>query len=225
MERREAVEGPLRGVDGLLPHRPRPALHPEPRIRRRARANGINDRTQVVVADAFKDDNSFFSPATRKIKYGSGGVDDAEDADVILHEYGHAIQDDQVPAVRGRQSGRIDRRGLRRLLGGRDVLPRHRARPTGTTSASSTGTASPGEGSSPRSTASAAGARTATTPAGGPGQLPVRDPLRRRGLVERPVGPARPGTGSAPRPSTGSCSPPSSCTRRTSTSARRSTRW
>jgi hypothetical protein len=60
------------------------------------RANGVNDRSQVVVADAFREDNSFFSPATRKIKFGSGGVDDAEDADVILHEYGHAIQDDQV---------------------------------------------------------------------------------------------------------------------------------
>ncbi len=58
--------------------------------------NGINDRTQRVVADAFRDDNSFFSSATRRIAYGSGGVDDAEDADVILHEYGHAIQDDQV---------------------------------------------------------------------------------------------------------------------------------
>ena len=88
-----------------------------------ATANGIDDRAQVAVADAFKDDNSFYSPATRKIKYGSGGVDDAEDADVILHEYGHAIQDDQVPGLRGRPSGRLDRRGLRRLLGGRDVLP------------------------------------------------------------------------------------------------------
>ncbi|MEK6271990.1 MAG: M36 family metallopeptidase, partial [Actinomycetota bacterium] len=58
---------------------------------------GINDRTQVAVADAFRDDNSWYSPATRRINYGSGGVDDAEDADVILHEYGHAIQDDQVP--------------------------------------------------------------------------------------------------------------------------------
>ena len=29
--------------------------------------------------------------------FGRGGVDDAEDADIILHEYGHAIQDDQVP--------------------------------------------------------------------------------------------------------------------------------
>jgi Fungalysin metallopeptidase (M36)/Fungalysin/Thermolysin Propeptide Motif len=57
---------------------------------------GINKRKQVAVADAFTDDNSFFSPLTRMIRYGSGGVDDAEDADVILHEYGHAIQDDQV---------------------------------------------------------------------------------------------------------------------------------
>ena len=76
-----------------------------------------------MVADAFKADNSFYSPATRKIKYGSGGVDDAEDADVILHEYGHSIQDDQVPGFGGRQSGGRDRRGLRRLLGGRDVRP------------------------------------------------------------------------------------------------------
>ena len=107
-------------------------FHDRPRRRATSRAsgsatrtaNGIDDRTQVAVADAFKDDNSFYSPATRKIKYGSGGVDDAEDADVILHEYGHAIQDDQVPRLRraGHQAGR-DRRGLRRLLGGRDVLP------------------------------------------------------------------------------------------------------
>jgi hypothetical protein len=61
------------------------------------KSDGINDRVQTVIADAFRDDNSFFSTATRKISYGSGGVDDAEDADVILHEYGHAMQDDQRP--------------------------------------------------------------------------------------------------------------------------------
>ncbi len=60
--------------------------------------NGIDDRSQVAVADAFRADNSFYSPFTRRIKYGSGGVDDAEDADVILHEYGHAMQDDQAHA-------------------------------------------------------------------------------------------------------------------------------
>jgi Fungalysin metallopeptidase (M36)/Fungalysin/Thermolysin Propeptide Motif len=69
---------------------------------------GVNDRTQLAVADAFRDDNSWFSPATRRIKYGSGGVDDAEDGDVILHEYGHAIQDDQVPGFgKGDQAGAI----------------------------------------------------------------------------------------------------------------------
>jgi hypothetical protein len=67
--------------------------------------SGINDRTQVVVADAFREDNSFFSPATRRIKYGSGGVDDAEDADVILHEYGHAMQDDQERGFGGGLQG------------------------------------------------------------------------------------------------------------------------
>jgi hypothetical protein len=62
-----------------------------------ATGNGIDDRSQVVIADAIKPDNSFFSPGTGKIQYGSGGVDDAEDADVILHEYGHAMQNSQVP--------------------------------------------------------------------------------------------------------------------------------
>jgi hypothetical protein len=55
----------------------------------------IDDRSQPAVADAFHADNSFYSPITKAIKYGTGGVDDAEDADVILHEYGHAMQDSE----------------------------------------------------------------------------------------------------------------------------------
>jgi len=43
------------------------------------------------------DDNSWFSPWAGEVTYGSGGVDDAEDGDVIIHEYGHATQFDQVP--------------------------------------------------------------------------------------------------------------------------------
>jgi hypothetical protein len=58
--------------------------------------SGANDRRQVAVADAFRADNSFYSPGNRRIEFGEGGVDDAEDADVIVHEYGHAVQDDQV---------------------------------------------------------------------------------------------------------------------------------
>ncbi len=33
------------------------------------------------------------------IAYGDGGVDDAEDADIILHEYGHSIQDSSNPGA------------------------------------------------------------------------------------------------------------------------------
>jgi hypothetical protein len=46
--------------------------------------------------DAIADDNSFFSPRQRSLTFGTGGVDDAEDADVILHEYGHSLQDQAV---------------------------------------------------------------------------------------------------------------------------------
>lgn len=51
------------------------------------------------------DDNSWFSPSTGVITFGSGGVDDAEDADVILHEYGHAIQYHINPGMGGGHTG------------------------------------------------------------------------------------------------------------------------
>jgi hypothetical protein len=57
--------------------------------------NNFHPKKQMVIADNFPDDNSFYSPGDRKIRYGTGGVDDAEDGDVITHEYGHAIQDAQ----------------------------------------------------------------------------------------------------------------------------------
>lgn len=50
-----------------------------------------------VNVDGTREDNSFYSPATKSLTFGTGGVDDAEDAEIILHEYGHAIQDDQLP--------------------------------------------------------------------------------------------------------------------------------
>ena len=46
-------------------------------------------------------DDSFYDPTTRELTFGIGGVDDAEDADVIMHEYGHAIQEGQVPGFAG----------------------------------------------------------------------------------------------------------------------------
>ena len=58
----------------------------------------INNEPQDVKVDQFGGDNSFFYPQQDFIKLGKGGVDDAEDAEVTWHEYGHAIQDAQVPS-------------------------------------------------------------------------------------------------------------------------------
>ncbi len=44
-------------------------------------------------------DNSFFDWSTTppRLYFGEGGVDDAEDADVVVHEYGHALSQAIVP--------------------------------------------------------------------------------------------------------------------------------
>jgi Zn-dependent metalloprotease len=59
--------------------------------------NVLNAPIEVHI-DGRSDDNSHYSPATKSLTFGTGGVDDAEDAEIILHEYGHAIQDNQVPS-------------------------------------------------------------------------------------------------------------------------------
>ena len=58
----------------------------------------VDNRRQVVLADRISDDNSFYSPFTRNLTLGTGGVDDGEDADVTTHEYGHSIQDAEAPS-------------------------------------------------------------------------------------------------------------------------------
>jgi thrombospondin type 3 repeat protein len=55
------------------------------------------NRQLLVHTDDFPEDNSYYDLLTKAIYTGTGFVDDAEDAEVIDHEYGHAIQDDQVP--------------------------------------------------------------------------------------------------------------------------------
>jgi Zn-dependent metalloprotease len=57
----------------------------------------VNAQAQRVVTNRYSDDNSFYNEARDVIQLGSGGVDDGEDLEIIWHEYGHAIQDDQVP--------------------------------------------------------------------------------------------------------------------------------
>ena len=59
----------------------------------------VNRRQQLLRINQFGGDNSFFRDGTGKltITLGKGGVDDAEDAEVIVHEYGHAVHQSQVP--------------------------------------------------------------------------------------------------------------------------------
>ncbi len=52
-------------------------------------------------------DNSHFCPSANWIAWGEGGVDDAEDADVIWHEYGHAIMYNVIPTWGGGESGAL----------------------------------------------------------------------------------------------------------------------
>ncbi|MGN6332220.1 MAG: M36 family metallopeptidase [Motilibacteraceae bacterium] len=57
----------------------------------------VNQRQIELRLDQYGGDNSFFRPDKANITLGKGGVDDAEDAEVIVHEYGHSVQDGQVP--------------------------------------------------------------------------------------------------------------------------------
>jgi zinc metalloprotease ZmpB len=57
----------------------------------------VNQRQIQLRINQFGGDNSFFRDDKANITLGKGGVDDGEDAEVIVHEYGHSVQDSQVP--------------------------------------------------------------------------------------------------------------------------------
>ena len=61
----------------------------------------INMESQDVRINQWGVDNSFSWDKKDLMRFGKGGVDDAEDAEVILHEYGHAIQDSQMTPFGG----------------------------------------------------------------------------------------------------------------------------
>jgi Zn-dependent metalloprotease len=70
------------------------------RVQTYFRSLGITDAnasSQKLRTDAFADDNSQYTSFNDEIDFGWGGVDDAEDQEVVWHEYGHAVQDDQIP--------------------------------------------------------------------------------------------------------------------------------
>jgi hypothetical protein len=56
----------------------------------------VNKESQDIRINQYGVDNSFSWDKKDLLRFGKGGVDDAEDAEVILHEYGHAIHDSQV---------------------------------------------------------------------------------------------------------------------------------
>lgn len=68
----------------------------------------VNNEPQKFQTNTFDDDNSFYAPNEDQLEFGTGGVDDAEDLEVVWHEYGHAVQDAQVPGFgSSRQAGAI----------------------------------------------------------------------------------------------------------------------
>lgn len=56
----------------------------------------VNKESQDIRINQWGQDNSYSWDKHDVLRFGKGGVDDAEDAEVILHEYGHAIHDSQV---------------------------------------------------------------------------------------------------------------------------------
>ncbi len=70
-------------------------------------ANARN-RVTNCFAHQGSDDNSDYSPSQDRIRYGDGGVDDADDGEIVLHEYGHAVHNDVVPGfIYAGESGAI----------------------------------------------------------------------------------------------------------------------
>jgi len=67
--------------------------------------NGIRDFPTRAHAHWNNDDQSFYSTGDDAIHFGDGGVDDAEDADIVAHEYAHAIQHDQNACWGGGEMG------------------------------------------------------------------------------------------------------------------------
>jgi zinc metalloprotease ZmpB len=68
----------------------------------------IDDQPQRVRINQLGVDNSFATDhPVLELRFGKGGVDDAEDAEVILHEYGHAIHFSQGFSFASEEAGAI----------------------------------------------------------------------------------------------------------------------
>ena len=66
----------------------------------------VNKGAQRIRINQWGADNSFANDhKVSELRFGKGGVDDAEDAEVILHEYGHAIHFSQNYSFASEEAG------------------------------------------------------------------------------------------------------------------------
>src|SRR5512132_266808 len=72
-----------------------------------SRFRAVNKEPQRVRINQWGLDNSFATTHKDELRFGKGGVDDAEDAEVILHEYGHAIHFSQGFVFGSEEAGAI----------------------------------------------------------------------------------------------------------------------
>lgn len=55
--------------------------------------DGAKDAPQLVTVHGTEEDNSSYFSGSQRIDLGDGGVDDSDDGEIVIHEYGHAIHD------------------------------------------------------------------------------------------------------------------------------------
>ena len=91
LHRRPTTASRRRHVRG---HRRRPDLVPVPRLHQRQQPLHPGRRPLHLRPTT----RTTARPTTR-CTLGDGGVDDAEDADITVHEYGHSVHDNQVPGL------------------------------------------------------------------------------------------------------------------------------
>ena len=102
-----APPGRVRAGDGVLLDHRGAEVHPAASASA-SRAAAINNRPQHVRINQWGVDNSFATDHPKnELRFGKGGVDDAEDAEVILHEYGHAIHFSQNFSFASEEAGAI----------------------------------------------------------------------------------------------------------------------
>jgi hypothetical protein len=76
----------------------------------------VNAEPQRASPHALAADQSYFDEYDDTLQFGDGGVDDAEDGDIVVHEYGHAIQADMVPEFGGTAEGQAVGEGFSDFL-------------------------------------------------------------------------------------------------------------